>query len=190
MEHDTELEALYNQSVEIRTKIVEHIRSKARVIDTSYVFTEGDATTVGLHDLFGENNDLIVIHNMGRSCRYCSFWADGLNGFRRQIESRTSFVVMNGDSAEDQRAIAQARGWEFRMIRDTAGTFTDDMGFLFVKDGKSFLYPGFSVFHRADDGTITRTGFDMFGPGDVYNGVFHMFDLLEDRGAGWMPLPT
>ena len=34
-----------------------------------------------LVELFGEKDKLLVIHNMGQGCRYCTLWADGFNGF-------------------------------------------------------------------------------------------------------------
>ena len=40
----------------------------------------GPAGKVRLSELFGDKNDLIVVHNMGKSCPYCTLWADGFNG--------------------------------------------------------------------------------------------------------------
>ncbi len=187
MMQDTELNALYKESMDVRNRLVAALKSRAITLDRTYVFTEGESATVSLSELFGDKNDLIVIHNMGRSCNYCSLWADGLNGVLDHLLTRTSVVLMNADSAAAQREIAQERGWKFRMIRDTEGAFTDDMGFRTEHEGKKYLQPGYSVFHRNDDGTITRTGYDAFGPGDVYMGVFHMFDMLADGGEGWQP---
>ena len=47
---------------------------------TNYSFStfEGESN---LLELFGEKDQLLVIHNMGRGCRYCTLWADGFNGF-------------------------------------------------------------------------------------------------------------
>ena len=187
MMQDTELNALYKESMDVRNRLVAALKSRAITLDRTYVFTEGESATVSLSELFGDKVDLIVIHNMGRSCNYCSLWADGLNGVLDHLLTRTSVVLMNADSAAAQREIAQERGWKFRMIRDTEGAFTDDMGFRTEHEGKKYLQPGYSVFHRNDDGTITRTGYDAFGPGDVYMGVFHMFDMLADGGEGWQP---
>jgi len=184
---DAELTALYRESMDVRNRIVAALKSRAITLDRTYVFTEGENTPVSLSELFGTQDDLIVIHNMGRSCNYCSLWADGLNGVLDHLSSRTSVVLMNADSAEEQRSIATNRGWKFRMIRDTECAFTDAMGFRTDHEGKKYLQPGYSVFHRNDDGSITRTGYDAFGPGDVYMGVFHMFDMLADGGEGWQP---
>ncbi|MGI9388028.1 MAG: DUF899 family protein, partial [Methyloligellaceae bacterium] len=40
-----------------------------------YVFSKVDGT-VRLSELFGNKDDLFVIHNMGASCPYCTLWAD------------------------------------------------------------------------------------------------------------------
>jgi len=184
---DAELTSLYRESMDVRNRLVAALKSRAVTLNTPYAFTEGESSPVLLDELFGDKHDLIVIHNMGRSCNYCSLWADGLNGVLDHLLTRTSVVLMNADSAAAQREIAQERGWRFRMIRDSECAFTDAMGFRTEHDGKKYMQPGYSVFHRNDVGSITRTGFDTFGPGDVYMGVFHMFDMLADGGEGWQP---
>ena len=44
-----------------------------------------------------------------------------------------------------------------------------------------------STFHKDADGTITRIAHDHFGPGDLYNPVWHMFPLLDGGVDGWQP---
>ncbi|HBK90668.1 MAG TPA: hypothetical protein DDZ68_03235, partial [Parvularcula sp.] len=46
--------------------------------------TEGGETT--LSALFGGREQMLVIHNMGQACRYCTLWADGLNGLVPHLE--------------------------------------------------------------------------------------------------------
>ena len=42
----------------------------------NYSFTSHEAEgKVYLKDLFGETGELVVIHNMGKKCNYCSLWA-------------------------------------------------------------------------------------------------------------------
>ncbi len=178
---------LFKQSVALRKELVELLRSEASGVDpTQYSFEDGDRT-VSLAYLFCDRQDLVVIHNMGQSCRYCTLWADGLNGLLPHIESRTAIVLMNRDDVDAARAFAHDRGWNFRMIRDTSGTFTKDMGFAEETDKGLSLWPGYSTFHRSADGTVTRIGSDGFGPGDVYMPVFPLFELLKDGDAGWQP---
>ena len=46
---------------------------------------------VTLLDLFGQQDTLLVIHNMGQGCRYCTLWADGLNGSTSSVWTCGSF---------------------------------------------------------------------------------------------------
>ena len=41
---------------------------------------------VKLSTMFGEKSDLILIHNMGSGCPYCTMWADGFNGALQHLE--------------------------------------------------------------------------------------------------------
>lgn len=44
---------------------------------------------VRLSQLFGTHSDLVVVHNMGQSCRYCTMWADGFNGLYPHLVDRS-----------------------------------------------------------------------------------------------------
>lgn len=187
MEHTDKLASLFHTLSIIRKQIVDEMRSHPNIVDGStYSFTEGN-NSVLLDDLFGDRKDLIVIHNMGRACSYCTLWADGLNGILPHLESRTAVVLMNGDSPDVQQEFAKSRSWNFRMISDADITFTQDMGFADIENGKKSLMPGFTTFHRDEDGTITRIASDFFGPGDMYMPIFPMFDLLHHGQADWQP---
>src|SRR5262245_60115141 len=98
---------------------------------------------VKLSELFGDKPDLIVIHNMGKGCPYCTLWADGLNGMLPHLESRATFVVSTPNSPDEQRVFADSRGWKFRMVSIKDSPFTEDMGFLERRDDKKFYAPGF-----------------------------------------------
>ena len=144
---------------------------------------------VRLSEMFGGNDDLILVHNMGTGCSNCTMWADEFNGVCQHLQSRAAFVVVSPDSPEVQRAFARKRGWRFPMYSAEGTTFTDDMGFRWEEE--AFLsghQPGVSVFRKNADRTIVRVAKDSFGPGDLYCGVWHLFDLLPDGAAGWDPL--
>jgi len=184
------LASLFEAFLSARKQIVDELRSCPNIIaGSNYSFEEGN-NIVSLDDLFGDRKDLIVIHNMGRTCRYCTLWADGFNGILPHLESRTAVVLMNGDSSDVQREYSQSRSWNFRMISDSTSTFTQDMGFAAVEDGEKSLMPGFTTFYRDVDGTITRIASDFFGPGDSYMSLFPMFDLLLHGQAEWQPQYT
>jgi predicted dithiol-disulfide oxidoreductase (DUF899 family) len=142
---------------------------------------------VRLSELFGDRADLLVIHNMGRQCAYCTMWADGLNGLLPHLLNRAAVVLASPDAPRVQADLAQRRGWRFRMVSTQGSAFTREVGFESA-DGSP--WPGVSALHRAKDGTISRTGASVFGPGDDFCPVWPLLDLLKDGPAGWEPRET
>jgi predicted dithiol-disulfide oxidoreductase (DUF899 family) len=129
---------------------------------------------VRLSELFGDRDDLILIHNMGSSCSYCTLWADGYNGIHRHVVARAAFAVSSPDRPDVQMKIAQSRGWQFPMVSHAGSTFAADMGYVSARGGWT---PGVSVFKRAG-GSIARVSDTGFSPGDDYCTLWHFFDLL------------
>jgi predicted dithiol-disulfide oxidoreductase (DUF899 family) len=144
---------------------------------------EGWSGPVRLSSLFRDKADLIVVHNMGKGCVYCTLWADGLNGVVPHLESRAGFVVVSPDPPAVQKEFALGRGWRFRMASGAGSTFIQDMGFR----GEKSWVPGVSTFRRDEDGSIHRIAKDTFGPGDPYAGIWHLFALLRDGAGDWAP---
>ena len=138
---------------------------------------------VKLSDLFQGKPDLIVIHNMGKGCRYCTLWADGFNGVWKHLADRAGFVVCSPDSPEVQREFAKSRGWQFPMVSGIGSTFIQDMGFRAEKSWE----PGVSTFQRTADGGIVRVTKASFGPFDPFCAVWHLIALLGDGVQEWEP---
>ena len=180
-----EVQRLEQEISERRERIIELMRRECAAPVEDYVLTGPGGTDVRLSELFGDMDDLIVVHNMGRGCAYCTLWADGFNGVTHHIEDRTAFVVASPDSPETQREFAESRGWRFGMVSVQGSSFTADMGFSTESDGQKYYLPGYSAFRRDHDGTIRRVGRDFFGPGDPYCSVFHMFEMLEGGTGDW-----
>lgn len=137
-----------------------------------------------LSDAFGKHRDLILIHNMGKRCPYCTMWADGFNGVLKHLESRAAFVVVSPDLPAVQARFSRARGWKFRMLSARGTSFAKDLGFE-KRDGR--LLPGVSVFRKGKDGRIVRVSKAQFGPGDDFCSVWHLFGLLPKGAADWQP---
>ena len=153
--------------------------------DYELVSVEGP---VRLSDTFGDKDDLILVHNMGAGCPYCTMWADEFNGVLQHLQSRAAFVVVSPNNPKVQQNLARKRGWRFQMYSAEGSEFIGDMGFQQEdEDYMSGYQPGVSVFHRNGDGTIFRVSKDAFGPGDLYCGVWHLFDLLPDGSGEWGP---
>ncbi|MGH2575966.1 MAG: DUF899 family protein [Ignavibacteria bacterium] len=140
-----------------------------------YTFKDRNGKEVKLSQMFGDKTDLILIHNMGKACSYCTIWADGFNGIFPHIEKRASFVLVSPDDPETQRNFSAERGWKFDMYSGIGSAFIKDMGY---QTKKGDYWPGASVFHKSNDGKITRVSKTIFGPGDYFCSVWHFFDML------------
>jgi predicted dithiol-disulfide oxidoreductase (DUF899 family) len=148
-----------------------------------YSLKDHTGKEVLLSSLFDERDELLIIHNMGKACTYCTLWADGINGVIKPLRDRVPFVVVSPDSPATQRAFAESRGWNFTMLSAEGSTFTSDLGFY--KEGEGY-WPGVSALIRKD-GQLFRYSYDFFGPGDPYSNVWHFYDLLPKRVNGWQP---
>lgn len=150
-------------------------RPSAAVNDYTFQSPEGP---VKLSQLFGEQSELILIHNMGRSCGYCTLWADGFTGFTRHLNRRAAFVMVNNETVADQQEFAKSRGWNFKLVSALGTTFSTDMGFGASAEHKVNFQPGISIFTKDASGKIlhrTRAG---FGPGDLFSQIWAMFGML------------
>ncbi len=120
---------------------------------------------------------------MGKSCSYCTLWADSFIGVTKHLEDRAAFVLTSPDAPEVQRQFARDRGWNFRMLSTKGTTFKHDMGFE-PEPGK--YWPGVSVFRKDASGKIFHVSKANFGPGDSYLGFWHFLDLLPSERE-WHP---
>ncbi|WGL18334.1 DUF899 family protein [Microbulbifer bruguierae] len=146
-----------------------------------YTFNTLDGE-VSLLSLFGERDTLLVIHNMGQGCRYCTLWADGFNGLLPHLESAMSVVLVSKDAPEVQRRFANSRGWRFRLASHGGGDYIREQSVM-AGEGNG---PGAVVYSRQGD-KILRKNASVFGPGDNYCA---MWDLLGMAGIGisdWTP---
>jgi predicted dithiol-disulfide oxidoreductase (DUF899 family) len=182
----TQIEELQKQATAIRAKIAEIRRAAPAEPVKDYELKTSTGETVTLSQLFGDKKELMVVHNMGRGCPYCTLWADGFNGVVKHLENRAAFVVTSPDAPEIQREFAKSRDWSFKMVSTAASDFTRDMGYQ-GKDGETWRRPGVSVFVKTAAGGIERVSNEEFGPGDDYCQVWHLFDLFPRGADGWEP---
>lgn len=152
---------------------------------SDYIFSTSDGD-ISLSALFGEKDTLFVIHNMGKGCVHCTQWADGFNGVLAHLEDRAAFVVASPDSPAVQKTFAQSRGWKFKMVSHSGTSFNADMGYMGEYQGKPSLYPGVSVFKRDGD-ELKRVSDTSFGPGDDFNPVLSLFELMPEGTGEWEP---
>lgn len=138
---------------------------------------------VSLSGLFGDLPDLLVVHNMGSSCPYCTLWADGYNGIYHHLVSRAAFVVSSPDPPSVQEKFAAIRGWQFPMVSHRGTTFAADMGYRSKQGG---WLPGLSAFKR-DGKRVLRVSDAGSNPGDDFCALWHMLDLLPEGAGNWSP---
>ncbi len=157
-------------------------------ITKSYTFTTAKGGRVTLEELFGDKDELIVVHNMGKQCPYCTLWADGFTGLTKHLNDRFAFVLSSPDDPETHKAFAESRGWDYRTVSLDGNDFAKDMGYEGdTEDTYGRFKPGVSAFRKNPDGTIMRTGTSPFGPGDDFCAIWHFMDLTPEGVRGWSP---
>ena len=182
-----EIGAIEQQILVLKRKRTELMRAQPREEVKDYTLQRAGGGAVRLSELFRDENDLILIHNMGKRCTYCTLWADGFESMRPPIESRTAFAVVSNDDPQTAAEFAASRGWTFTVLSGKDSDFTQDMGYYNPDYGSE---PGASAFHRDPDGKIYRVSHTYFGPGDDFCPTWHFFDLLQDGPNGWEPKYT
>lgn len=179
-----EIVALEKEIEEKRKKITA-LRKQVRSIPVSnYTFTREDGSSVTLLELFGDSNELMLVHNMGKSCPYCTLWADEYNGVSSHLNSRVPFVVVSPDSCEVMKEFARGRHWDFNIVSSKGNSFKKDVGF---EEANGMVMPGVSVFTKDEYGSIFHYSAAFFGPGDPFCGIWHFFDLLPGGSSKWAP---
>jgi predicted dithiol-disulfide oxidoreductase (DUF899 family) len=176
------LRALRKQIAEVRREMREvQAGIEPQPVD-DYVFSDSKGER-RLSELFGDKDDLIVIHNMGVKCPNCTLWADGFNGIYHHMADRAAFVVSSPDPPDVQKRFAESRGWRFPMVSHAGTTFAQDMGY---RSDTGAWRPGVSVFKRRA-GAIVRVSDANFQPNDDFCALWHFLDLLPEGANNWTP---
>ncbi|MEA3319305.1 MAG: DUF899 family protein [Bacillota bacterium] len=179
----TEIQQLEKEILEKKKQLAVMKRNIEKEKVDQYVFSSFQNGRVSLAELFEDKNELFVVHNMGKSCSYCTMWADGFNSVYHHIRRKATFVVSTPDTPEVQENFAAERSWIFPVVSTIDTTFKEDMGFV-VNGG---YYPGVTVFTKDDKGDIYRHSSAFFGPGDDFCSVWPLFDLLPSGYEDYKP---
>lgn len=176
-----EIAEIEKQLFELTGRLNELRKTKSGSKIGNYTFStlDGDVT---LLDMFGENDRLLVIHNMGQGCRYCTLWADGFNGFLPHLESVMSVVLVSKDSPDVQRSFANSRNWRFRLASHGGGDYIKEQS---VVEGQGNM-PGAVVYERNGD-QIARKNVAVFGPGDLYCSIWNLLGMAGISDTEWTP---
>lgn len=177
----TEITNLAKQIFELKQQLnkLQSDNPGTEVKDYSFSTMEGN---VSLKDLFGDKDKLMLVHNMGQGCRYCTLWADGFNGFLPHLESVMSVALVSKDAPEVQRDFANSRGWRFRLASHGGGDYIQEQTVL---DGEKNM-PGVVVYEK-QGGKIVRKNSSVFGPGDSYCSMWDLLGLAGLSEADWTP---
>lgn len=142
-----------------------------------------DGAELRLGALFGGRKDLLVWHNMGRKCVYCTLWADSLRGYAEHLADRAALVLCSPDPPDVLRRFSDERGWNWPRVSAHGTDFLRAMRMGTNDDP----WPGVSALRRRNDGLIVRTGYAYFGPGDDFCPLWPLLDLLQDGPDNWQP---
>src|SRR5579862_7181052 len=102
-EVDDQINAIEAELAELKKKLSQVRKTRPLEAIPDYQLTTSEGKPVTLSELFGNKSDLLVIHNMGQGCPYCTLWADGFNGQVDHLESRAAFVVVSPNTPEQQQ---------------------------------------------------------------------------------------
>ena len=116
-----EIEALSAQIYDLTTKLHELQKAHRGSPVRNYEFATQHGRTT-LLDLFADQNTLMLIHNMGQGCRWCTVWADGFNGFLPHLESAMSVVLVSKDAPEASADSPTAAAGAFASPHTAAAT--------------------------------------------------------------------
>jgi len=184
---DKEIDSLQNEVELAKQRLAEARKRRPKELIEDYLFKGVDDNEVRLSELFADKDDLILVHNMGTGCSYCTMWADGFTGLVPHLQDRAAFVVCSPDKPEVQKKFATKRNWNFKMVSAHDTSFLRDMGFWEESGPNPGPWPGVSTFHRDRDGKIHRVAKTHFSPSDDFCPVWPFLDMLEAGSNGWEP---
>lgn len=152
----------------------------------NYTFQDRKGNNINLLDIFEEKDELLIIHNMGKSCVYCTMWADVISGMHHIIADRVKIILTSPNDVETMNTFAESRAWKMPIFSYHGTDFSKDLGFAYDKEERRWYMPGVSAM-ILKDGEILRTSYDWFGPGDMYCAPWQLFELLPKGNNGWQP---
>ena len=181
MSQKAEIADLEAQIFELTAKLQILRKSYREAEVPNYTFASQNGE-LSLLDLFGDKERLLLIHNMGQGCRYCTLWADGFNGFLPHLESAMAVALVSKDPPDVQRRFANARGWRFNLASHGGGDYIREQTVL---EGAENM-PG-AVAYVRDGSSIIRTNSAAFGPGDIYCSMWSLLGLAGLDESEWTP---
>lgn len=181
MSKQEEITQIEKQIFELKQQLANLHKENAGTEVSNYDFKVQGGTT-SLYDLFEEKDKLMLIHNMGQGCRYCTLWADGFNGQLPHLENAMSVVLVSKDAPELQRQFANSRGWRFRLASHGGGDYIKEQTAMHGTDN----YPGVVLYEKRD-GKVYRKNSAVFGPGDNFCAAWDLLSMAGLDASTWTP---
>lgn len=179
---EKEICELQKTQVELVSKMKELYKNLPEEQLHDYELKTLDGHGIFLSELFADHDEMLLIHNMGPQCPYCTLWADGFRSMKPYYESRCAFVLETDIAPSELKEFAATRKWDFKTVSSAETNLKSDLGF---KTDRGNL-PGVSSLFKKD-GKIFRHGTSPFGPGDSFCPPWHFFDLLKYSEKEWHP---
>lgn len=179
-----QIEALEKEIEQKKKELVQLRQDLPAVPVEDYELKKADGTSVRLSELFGEYDEMLLIHNMGTGCSYCTVWADGFNAFWPYFKTKSAFVLTSPDPVHKMAQFTGSRDWQFPCVSIDGTSLVKDFGF----NGESFTtWPGVTALKKHADGSMTRHAQATFGPGDEFCSLWHLMYLLPSGVGEWEP---
>lgn len=205
-EYGAAREALLAKEIEARrhlTRLAEMRQAlpPGPVVEKDYRFIDETGREVGLIDLFGRHDTLIVYFWMfgperDRPCPMCTNLIGGIEGNAADIMQRAAYKVASRSPVARMRDFAAERGWTHTEFVQTLGD--DYIADLAGLDGSTgYDIPALAVYRRDGDKVryfyVGEMPAEAADPGQDPRGVdiaplWNILDLTpEGRGTDWYP---
>jgi predicted dithiol-disulfide oxidoreductase (DUF899 family) len=171
------------------------------VITKDYRFKDEQGFEVGLPELFGDKDTLVVYFWMygpqrERPCPMCTNWLGAVNGNAADIKQRVALKILGRSPVERQFAFALERGWrDLDFVQTVGDDWAVDLGLLRADGSEN---PALIVFRRDGDDIrlfwASAMTAEMADPGqdprdapDIA-ALWSVLDLTPGgRGSDWYP---
>ena len=177
-----QIKALEKEIYEKTVQLGQLQKDNAGVEVKNYEFTTTNGK-VSLLEMFEDKDQLFVIHNMGKGCRYCTLWADGLNGFLPHLESQFSVYLVSKNTPDDMRRMANERGWRYKLASHGGGAYIKEQS---VGSEGQDNYPGMVCYEKKGD-KIFKKNITAFGPGDLFCSFWNILSLAGQNPETFTP---
>jgi predicted dithiol-disulfide oxidoreductase (DUF899 family) len=203
-------QALLAEEIEVRRhlgRLAAQLRSlpPGPEIDGDYRFVDANGAVVGLGEMFGGHDTLVIYHWMygperERPCPMCTATLGSLNGNGADIAQRVALAVTGRSKVERQLAFARERDWRnLRFFQCKGDDWALKIGGLNPENG--WEYPALLVLRREGDSVrlhwMGETNEAMADPGEdprsavEIQALWNVLDLTpEGRGTDWYPKLT